>query len=138
MVVSMMPVEPQPAPRMAPRDGAVAIFLVGSMASLAGAVGVFCFGTVVTDGTYGSRMAWLVGVVLPLLLLSAGFAGLVWRRSPRRRRAPDADASWPSWMEGAARTLLVVSATLVAIPVVLVLTLLLVYAALIAGHYLLH
>jgi hypothetical protein len=40
------------------------------------AVGVFLFGVIVTSGVYGARMAWLLGVVLPLLVLAALFAGL--------------------------------------------------------------
>jgi hypothetical protein len=42
--------------------------------TLAGAVGVFLFGVVFTHGVYGSRMAWLFGVVLPLLAITAAFA----------------------------------------------------------------
>lgn len=41
-----------------------------------GAIGVFLFGVIVTSGVYGSRMAWLLGVVLPLFVLAALFAGL--------------------------------------------------------------
>ena len=41
-----------------------------------GAVGVFLFGVIVTSGVYGSRMAWLLGVVLPLLVIATLFAGL--------------------------------------------------------------
>ncbi|HEX3462144.1 MAG TPA: hypothetical protein VHT49_14655 [Acidimicrobiales bacterium] len=41
-----------------------------------GAVGVFLFGVILTSGVYGSRMAWLLGIVLPLLVLAALFAGL--------------------------------------------------------------
>ena len=42
-------------------------------AALAGisAVVVFMCGVIVTAGVYGSRMAWLLGVVLPLLGLTA-------------------------------------------------------------------
>ena len=116
----------------------MAILLACSMASFVRAVEVFIFGTVVTDGTYGSRRDWLVGTVLPLLLLSAGFAWLVRRRSPRRGPAPGADAPSPGWVQRAALSLLMVSATLFAIPIVLAVALLLVYAALIAGHYLVH
>jgi hypothetical protein len=108
------------------------------MAAFGGAVGVLILGTIVTDGTYGSRMAWLVGVVLPLLLLSAGSAGWVRRGSLRRRRAPVAEVSSPRWVQSAARSLFVVSATLFAIPVALALALLLVYAALIAAHAIVH
>ena len=45
-----------------------------SALTLAGAIEVFLFGVLWTHGVYGSRMAWLLGVVLPLLTISAGLA----------------------------------------------------------------
>jgi hypothetical protein len=41
---------------------------------LVGAIEVFLFGVVWTHGVYGSRMAWLLGVVLPLVAITAGLA----------------------------------------------------------------
>ena len=49
------------------------------MVSVVGAVVVFITGVILTSGAYGSRMAWLLGVVLPLLLLAALFAWLACR-----------------------------------------------------------
>jgi hypothetical protein len=43
-----------------------------SALTLVGAIEVFLFGVLWTHGVYGSRMAWLVGVVLPLLAITAG------------------------------------------------------------------
>lgn len=57
----------------------MAVLLSCSVVSFVGAVVVFIAGVIVTSGTYGSRMAWLLGVVLPLLLLTALFARLACR-----------------------------------------------------------
>jgi hypothetical protein len=50
--------------------------LLSTAAGLAflGAVGVFLFGVIETTGVYSSRLAWLLGIVLPLLVLGAVFA----------------------------------------------------------------
>ena len=45
-----------------------------STLTLVAAVEVFLFDVLWTHGVYGSRMAWLVGVVLPLLAITAGLA----------------------------------------------------------------
>ena len=44
-----------------------------------GAVGVFLFGVIVTSGVWGSRRAWLLGVVFPLLGVTALFGWLASR-----------------------------------------------------------
>lgn len=49
-------------------------FTMCSALTLVGAIEVFLFGVLWTHGVYGSRMAWLVGVVLPLLAVTAGLA----------------------------------------------------------------
>lgn len=41
-----------------------------------GALAFFLFGVILTAGVYGSRMAWLLGVVLPLLGITAMLAWL--------------------------------------------------------------
>jgi hypothetical protein len=46
-----------------------------SALALVGAIEFLLFGGVWSHGLYGSRMAWFLGVVLPLL---AGAAGLAW------------------------------------------------------------
>jgi len=56
-----------------------AVLLSCSVVSVVGAVVVFITGVILTSGAYGSRMAWLLGVVLPLLLLAALFAWLACR-----------------------------------------------------------
>jgi peptidoglycan/LPS O-acetylase OafA/YrhL len=53
---------------------------------------VIAFGVIATSGTYGSRLAWFLGVAVPLLALSVLLAG--W--APRRRAAatgPRTDAT---------------------------------------------
>jgi hypothetical protein len=44
---------------------------MGCAATFVGAIEVFLFGVLWTQGVYGSRMAWLFGVVLPLLAVTA-------------------------------------------------------------------
>lgn len=56
-----------------------AVLLSGSAVSFVGAVVVFITGVILTSGTYGSRMAWLLGVVFPLLLLTTLSAWLACR-----------------------------------------------------------
>jgi hypothetical protein len=41
-----------------------------ALLTLTAAVGVIAFGVIATSGVYGSRMAWLLGVALPLLATS--------------------------------------------------------------------
>ena len=43
-----------------------------SALTLVGAIEVFLFRVLWTHGVYGSRMAWALGVVLPLLVVTAG------------------------------------------------------------------
>ena len=120
------------------------ILLSCSIASFIGAVVVFVPGVIWTKGTYGSRMAWLLGVVLPLLLLTAVFSWLAAPGTPVRRIRPDHRTSPASVgvagvpKVGGAKKLFVVSATLFAIPFVLAAVLLLVYAALFLRDFLLH
>jgi hypothetical protein len=127
-----------------------AFLLWYSLASFVGAVVVFVPGVIWTNGTYGSRMAWLLGVVLPLLLLTAVLAWLAGSRAPKQPSAPGYPASPHGWVEnvrshmpevpktGGARKLFIASAALFAIPVALGMALLLVYAALFVRHYMLH
>jgi hypothetical protein len=44
---------------------------ISSAQTLVAAIEVFLFGVLWTHGVYGSRMTWLLGVVLPLLVLTA-------------------------------------------------------------------
>lgn len=115
-----------------------------------GAGVVFGLGVIWTSGVYGSRRAWLLGVVLPLLLLTAVFAGLAGPHASRRGATPDYPPS-PPWRgennrlrlpgvpkTGGARKLFIMSATLLALPFALAAVYLLVYALLFVRHFLLH
>ena len=52
------------------------------------AVLVVVFGVVATSGVYGSRMAWMLGVALPLLVLTLLLAGLAERAGARTHGRP--------------------------------------------------
>ncbi len=43
---------------------------IASVVTLMAALFVLLFGVLATSGVYGSRLAWLLGVVLPLLALT--------------------------------------------------------------------
>jgi high-affinity Fe2+/Pb2+ permease len=45
-----------------------------SIGAFLGAILVFLFGVVLTSGVYGSRIAWLLGVSVPLLAIAAVLA----------------------------------------------------------------
>ena len=57
--------------------------LVGaSLLTLAAALAVLALGVIVTSGVYGSRMAWLLGVVVPLLVATVLLSRLGLRAAP--------------------------------------------------------
>lgn len=124
----------------APRVKATPIYLGCSIGCFVGAFIVFVAGVVWTNGTYGSRMAWLLAGVLPLLLSAAGFAWLASPNTSRWRRNVSASrGSRPRTPKsGPARSVFIISLALFAIPFVLALALLSVYAALFIVHYLSH
>ena len=111
-------------------------FLWLAMATFVGAIVVFVTAVVWTDAVYGTRMAWFIGGVVPLLVSTAGFA---WLASPKPLRAEamstaGAVGARESVQTRTARRLLIVSLALLAIPGALVATLLLVYGILILAH----
>lgn len=128
-----------PSPPPPPRTVRKLVLLGGAAATLVGAVVVFCVGVVWTTGVYGSRMAWLFGVAIPLLVLTAGFAWLASPQTPRQGSAASHPGPPRRWISsarshvpgvpksGAPRTLFIISAVLVATPVALVVALLGVY-----------
>jgi hypothetical protein len=63
----------------------------GALLSLTGAVAVLVFGVIATSGVYGSRLAWLLGVVLPLLATSMLLSLLARRASAPTRARPIVD-----------------------------------------------
>jgi len=115
------------------------IFLGFSMGCFVSAFVVFVPGVVWTNGTYGSRMAWLLAGVLPLLLSTALFAWLASPPRSRREGVSDAPGLLPRTPRSQpARSLFITSLTLFAIPFVLAVALLSVYAVLIVAHYVSH
>jgi hypothetical protein len=110
-----------------------------SALTLVGAIEVFLFGVVWTHGVYGSRIAWLGGVVLPLLAIAAGLAWAGTRlkvigngghaeviinagtAQRDRRTAP--------------RAIGIVSLTLIGIPVAFALLLLAAYSLIFVSHW---
>lgn len=73
----------RPRRRAVPADALVGAALL----ALAAAAAVLVFGVIVTSGVYGSRMAWLLGVVLPLLAVSMLLSRLAQRFSDPPRQA---------------------------------------------------
>jgi hypothetical protein len=51
-----------------------AALTICSALTLVAAIEVFLFGVVWTQGVYGSRMSWFLGVVTPLLAITAGLS----------------------------------------------------------------
>ncbi|MGO8871964.1 MAG: hypothetical protein ACLQPH_11300 [Acidimicrobiales bacterium] len=120
--------------------------LCSSLMALGAAAAVFTFGVIVTTAVYGSRMAWLFGVVLPLLAGSAALARCAIRMSKRpvvpvaavADRGPERADPGAIRRDGAARTLLVISLVLFALPFVLAACWLSVYGLLIVTYWLRH
>jgi hypothetical protein len=91
--------------------------------TLAGAIIVIAFGVIATSGVYGSRMAWLLGVALPLLAASMLLAWLA-QRGPAGTR--------PGHQRG--RQVFLVALSLFGVPIALALLGLVISAALFAQY----
>jgi hypothetical protein len=111
------------------------VLLGGSLGTLVCAIVVFVRGVLWTNGTYGSRMAWLLAGVLPLLLATIALA---WTGSRRSQRSAAGSTPEDARRPSAARVLFAVSLALFALPFALALALLVVYAALFISHALSH
>jgi hypothetical protein len=111
------------APKRAGVDRILLMF--GAVVAFISAAVVLVLGVVATSGVYGSRMAWLMGVVLPLLALTALLSWLA-SRSANLSSHPQRG----QWGRGISVTALV----LVGIPFVLAGMLLFVYGVLIVLH----
>ncbi len=93
---------------------------------------VIAFGVIATSGVYGSRMAWLLGVALPLLATSMLLSRAA-VRAPARAR-PDGPRRPPDDGRRVGRVVFVSAALLFGIPFALALVLLAVDALLFALH----
>ena len=105
---------------------------VASVMTLMAALFVILFGVLATSGVYGSRLAWLLGVALPLLAITMLLAWLS-LGGPRRVR-PSLRIASGDRHDQAGRGVLLVAASLFGIPLALAATLLLTYAVFFVAH----
>jgi hypothetical protein len=103
-----------------------------ALVTLAAAVVVIALGVVATSGVYGSRMAWLLGVALPLLAASMLLSWLAVHVSPRAR--PDNLAAAPTHGSAVGRAIFVLAALLFAVPFALAALLLALYGVFMVLH----
>ena len=106
------------------------LWLGAAQALLLAAVVVIALGVIATSGVYGSRMAWLLGVAMPLLALSVLCAWLSGRRRPPAFPSPSAS---PADVR-TGRAVLVSAAVLLGIPVALTAMLLTTYGVIFVVH----
>ena len=115
------------------------VFTLCSAVTLVAAIEVILFGVIWTHGVYGSRMAWLGGVALPLLVITAALA---WAGA---RPGPTADGGMADGVSNAGtthrdrrsapRTIGITSLVLVGIPVAFFLLLLMTYGLIFVSHW---
>jgi hypothetical protein len=105
---------------------------VAAIVTLSAAVTVIVFGVLVTSGVYGSRLAWLFGVALPLLALTML---LSWLSTPALARPHHgANAATSSRRQRIARGVFLTALSLFGLPLVLTLMLVGAYALVFAVH----
>jgi hypothetical protein len=112
-----------------PPAAASAVATSAALLTLAVAVVVIVFGVIATPGVYGSRVAWLLGVALPLLAAST-FLGWWAQRSWTGRRGDGRGER----RRGIPRGVFLLSLSLLGIPVAFAATALAVDACFIALH----
>jgi hypothetical protein len=115
------------------------VFTLCSAVTLVAAIEVMLFGVMWTHGVYGSRMAWLGGVALPLMVITVALA---WFGA---RPGPTADGGLANGVSNAAtthrdrrsapRTIGITSLVLVGIPVAFFLLLLMTYGLIFVSHW---
>jgi hypothetical protein len=115
------------------------VFTVCSAAPFVAAIEVILFGVIWTHGVYGSRMAWLGGVALPLLVIAAGLA---WAGA---QPGPTADGGVTNGLSStrtsqrdrrsAPRAIGITSLILIGIPVAFFLLLLMTYGLIVVSHW---
>ena len=133
------------AGRASPRPGWAGIntaLLACSAAAFIGAVVVFLFGVILTHGVYGSRVAWLLGVVMPLLAVAAGSALTAARFGAESERDPSSDGQYfgngRADRRSVARTIAVISLILIGAPFVLTGLDLAIYGLIFVGYWFSH
>ena len=115
------------------------VFTLCSAVTLVAAIESILFGVIWTHGVYGSRMAWLGGVALPLLVVASALA---WTGA---RPRPDADGGTADGVSragtthrdrrSAPRTIGITSLVLVGIPVAFFLLLAMTYGLIFVSHW---
>lgn len=103
-----------------------------ALLALAAAVLVILFGVIATSGVYGSRLAWLLGVALPLLALSVVLSWVARRLWARDRR--EGPGAGPHTGRRLGQVVLITAAMLFGIPFALATMVLAGYALLFAVH----
>jgi len=115
------------------------VFTLCSAATLVVATEVIFFGVIWTHGVYGSRMAWLGGVALPLLVITAALAWVGARSGPAADGGMENGASNAGTMHrdrrSAPRVIGIVSLVLVGIPGGFFLLLLMTYGLIFVSHW---
>jgi hypothetical protein len=105
---------------------------IASVVTLMAALFVILFGVLATSGVYGSRLAWFLGVALPLLALTMVLA---WFSLGGRRRArPFLHVASADRHDQAGRGVFLVAAALFGLPLALAALLLLTDAAFLVAH----
>jgi hypothetical protein len=104
----------------------VPVAAVAAIVTLAAALVVIAFGVVATAGIYGSRMAWLLGVAMPLLAATMVLSWSAVRASARARS--DGPSAVPAHGSVVGRVVFVSAALLFGIPFALAALLLVVGA----------
>jgi len=117
------------------------VLTVCAALTLVGAIEVFVW----THGVYGSRMAWLAGVVLPLLAITVGLAWAATRFKANAAQGnaeafdrTDRGSHHPVLRDRrhAPRAIAIVSLVLIGIPLALAALLLLTYGLIFVSHWL--
>jgi hypothetical protein len=105
---------------------------IASVVTLMAALFVILFGVLATSGVYGSRLAWLLAVALPLLVVTMLLASL--SLGARRRARPFPPVASGHRNERAGRGVFLVAASLFGLPLALAAMLLLTDAVLFVAH----
>lgn len=105
---------------------------VAALLTLVAALVVIVFGVIATTGVYGSRLAWLLGVALPLLATSMVLSRVAVRATARVQ--PGLSPAGPAPGRRVSQVMFAAAALLFGIPIALAATLLGAYALLFALH----
>jgi hypothetical protein len=111
-----------------------ALLTAGAALTFTAAALVIIFGVIATSGVYGSRMAWLVGVALPLLAMTVLLSWSATRSAVRAGPGPTPSPGGPGRVVDIRKMLLVAALVLIGIPVALAGALLSVYALIFVLH----